>query len=27
LRGGKKDPEFKIDQYPEMKKRVDSDIW
>lgn len=27
LRSGKKDPEFKIDQYPEIKKRVDSDIW
>jgi AGCS family alanine or glycine:cation symporter len=27
LKKGIKEPEFKIDQYPELKKKVDSDIW
>ena len=27
LKGGVQEPEFKIDQYPELKKKVDSDIW
>ena len=27
LKKGIKQPEFKIDQHPEMKKKVDSDIW
>ncbi|WP_436872730.1 alanine/glycine:cation symporter family protein [Acinetobacter haemolyticus] len=27
LKNGVKEPEFKIDQYPELKKKVDSDIW
>lgn len=27
MKKGIKNPEFKIDQYPEMKKKVDSDIW
>ncbi|EXF56814.1 alanine symporter family protein [Acinetobacter sp. 1294596] len=27
LKKGIKEPEFKIDKYPELKKKVDSDIW
>jgi AGCS family alanine or glycine:cation symporter len=27
LKKGIKEPEFKIDNYPELKKKVDSDIW
>lgn len=27
LKRGVKEPEFKIDQYPELKKKVDTDIW
>ena len=27
LKKGIKEPEFKIDQYPELKKKVGSDIW
>ncbi|ATZ68013.1 alanine/glycine:cation symporter family protein [Acinetobacter haemolyticus] len=27
LKKGVKEPEFKLDQYPELKKKVDSDIW
>jgi len=27
LKRGIKEPEFKIDKYPELKKKVDSDIW
>ncbi|MCH7336690.1 alanine/glycine:cation symporter family protein [Acinetobacter sp. NIPH 2699] len=27
LKNGVKEPEFKIDHYPELKKKVDSDIW
>ncbi|WP_272480621.1 hypothetical protein, partial [Acinetobacter nosocomialis] len=27
LKQGIKEPEFKINKYPELKKKVDSDIW